>query len=211
MVSLFSWQTATKLSGKNSIANVIGGSRKLVLRGSVFWVWVSFTMAQCCIHTTEAHVNMQLAAAAAMAFGSVAFSGVVVGGGGSRVRSEMGLQAVLSPAAVCPSFAIRLGDALSICWGFGCRAVSYSLACHSRRNCYLCLAHHDCDLLSCGSSCLCASGLEPGCRQRIPSWARRATLSPVTPVWQRISTPPVLQLAVAITGPLGLCCLCYIW
>lgn len=32
------------------------------------------------------------------------------------MHSEMGLQAVLSPSAVCPSFSIRLGDAVNVCW-----------------------------------------------------------------------------------------------
>lgn len=123
------------------------------------------------VHTTVAHVSMlSLATAAAVAFGCVAFSGVVVGGGGSRVHSEMGLQAVLSPTALCPSFAIKLGDTLNVCWGFG--------------SCYLCFAHRDCDFLSWVFCYFCASELEPGCRQHVPSWAHRATLSPVTLVWQ---------------------------
>lgn len=104
-----------------------------------FGLVLFFTTAQCCIQMAGAHVKMLSLAAAAstMAFGSVAFSGVVVGGGGSCVRTEMGLQAVPIPTAACPSFAIRLGDALSVCWDFGLRAKS--LAYRSRRSYSLCL------------------------------------------------------------------------
>lgn len=99
------------------VANVTGGSRKLGLGGSMFWFCVFVTMAQCCIHTTEVHVTtLSLATAAAVAFGTVAFNSSVMGDGGSCVGSEMDLQAVLSPTDVCPSFAIRPGDAWSVCW-----------------------------------------------------------------------------------------------
>lgn len=66
-------------------------------------------------HHRGSHKHASLATAVAMVFGSVPFSDVVVSGIGSHVCSEMGLEAVLGPLAVCPSFAIRLGDVLSVC------------------------------------------------------------------------------------------------
>lgn len=129
----------------------------------MFRFCVFVTMAQCCIHTTEVHVTtLSWATAAAVAFGTVAFNSSVMGGGGFCVGSEMDLQAVLSPTDVCPSFAIRPGDAWSVCWGFGWRAVHYSLACHSWCSYYFCLSHCVYDLLSWISCCLCAFGLESG-------------------------------------------------
>lgn len=146
---------------------------------------------------------LSLAATAAEAFGSVALSSAVVSGGGSRVRSEMGLQVVLIPAAVCPSFAIRLGDALS----------SYG-----KQNPWLTIAgtattstssHHNCDLLTWVSGCLCASGQEPGCRQHVPLQAHRATSPQSHPPGSRSHHHPSFSSLLPSVVHLG-CAACVI-